>query len=117
VGIDCDDKYGDFPRFVLSSADYKINDLHQLTRRFVRLDTKSVCKFRFFYGDVGRLETSILNSLAKKARVMEDTLEGQKAEGVQFPGQYDNEYERDENDKSPLSPRFDEGEIYGSDED
>lgn len=117
VGIDLDDKQGDFPRFVLSSADYKINELHQLTRRFVRLDTKSVCKFRFFYGDVGRLENSILNSLAKKAKVMEDTLEGQKAEGVLFPGQYTDEYERDENGKSPLSPRFDEGEIYGSDED
>jgi hypothetical protein len=48
---------------------------------------------------------------------MEDTLEEQVKEQVRFPGQYEDEYERDKNDKSPLSPRFDEGEIYGSDED
>lgn len=103
TGIDLDDKEGSYPRFVYSSADYKINDLHQLTRRFVRLDTKSIATFRFFYGEVGRKETSILNSLAKKARVMEDTLEGQVAEGVLFPGQYEDEVEG--KNEFAMSPR------------
>lgn len=116
TGIDLDDKHGDYPRFAFASADYKINDLHQLTRRFVRLDTKSIATFRFFYGQIGRKEMSILNALAKKAKVMEDTLEGQKSEGVQFPGQYSDDVEG-ETDELPMSPRSVRGNSYDEDED
>lgn len=99
TGIDLDDKYGQFPRYAFASPNYNILDLHQLTRRFVRLDTKSTAIFRFFYGDVARKETSILNALARKSGVMKDTLEGQVEEGVVFPGEYENVFENKEGEE------------------
>lgn len=99
TGIDLDDKYGEYPRYAFASPNYNILDLHQLTRRFVRLDTKSTAVFRFFYGDVARKETSILNALARKSGVMKDTLEGQVEEGVVFPGEYENVFENKEGEE------------------
>lgn len=93
TGIDLDDKFGDFPRFAFASPNYEILVLHQLTRRFVRLDSKSNATFRFFYGLSSRKETSILNALARKTNVLKDTLEGQVEEGVVFPGDYEEELE------------------------
>jgi len=94
TGIDLDDKYGMFPRHAFASPNYKILDLHQLTRRFVRLDSKSNASFRFFYGGgISRKETSILNALARKTDVMKTTLEGQVEEGIIFPGDYEEEIE------------------------
>ena len=93
TGIDLDDKHGDFPRFAFASPNYNILDLHQLTRRFVRLDSKSPATFRFFYGLVARKEMSILNALSRKSDVMKDTLEGQVSEGIKFPGEYEDEFE------------------------
>jgi superfamily II DNA or RNA helicase len=93
TGIDLDDKYGGFPRFAFASPNYKILDLHQLTRRFVRLDSKSNASFRFFYGKGLNKENSILNALARKTNIMKDTLEGQVEEGIVFPGDYEDEIE------------------------
>lgn len=93
TGIDLDDKTGDFPRYAFASPKYNILELHQLTRRFVRLDSKSIATFRFFYGSVGKKEMSILNALARKTDVMKDTLEGQVSEGIIFPGDYEDEFE------------------------
>jgi SNF2 family DNA or RNA helicase len=93
TGIDLDDKNGDFPRYAFASPKYNILELHQLTRRFVRLDSKSIATFRFFYGSVGRKEMSILNALARKSDVMKDTLEGQVSEGIVFPGDYEDDIE------------------------
>jgi hypothetical protein len=93
TGIDLDDKYGDYPRYAFSSPNYNILDLHQLTRRFVRLDSQSPATFRFFYGSVAKKEMSILNALSRKTDVMKDTLEGQVSENIKFPGEYDDEFE------------------------
>ena len=93
VGIDLDDKDGNFPRYAFASPNYVILDLHQLTRRFVRLDTKSDATFRFFYGNVGKKETSILNALARKTQVLKDTLDEYTGEKITYPGEYEGEIE------------------------
>jgi hypothetical protein len=89
TGIDLDDKYGNFPRFIFTSPNYNIVDLHQFSRRFVRVDTKSVPQFRFVYGDCGKKERSILNALARKTNVMQEILKEQKQAGIKFPGEYE----------------------------
>ena len=96
TGIDLDDKFGNRPRFAFAIPNYSILNLHQLTRRFIRLDSKSVPVFRFFYGKVSRKELSILNSLARKSNVLSDTLESQvTAENLKFPGELPIEDEKD----------------------
>jgi SNF2 family DNA or RNA helicase len=92
TGIDLDDKYGNFPRYAYASPNFSILDLHQLTRRFYRLDTKSNSVFRFVYVK-GFSEVNILNNLAKKSNVMKDTLTEQVEGGIKFPGEYENEIE------------------------
>lgn len=89
TGIDLDDKFGNRPRFAFAIPNYKILDLHQLTRRFIRLDSQSVPIFRFVYGNVGRKESSILNSLSRKSTVLAQTLESQVESDpdLKFPGE------------------------------
>jgi len=95
TGIDLDDKYGDFPRFAFASPNYVILNLQQLIYRFRRADSKSVATFRFVYGKTDRIETSILNSLARKSKILKDTLEDQVEAGITFPGDFENEDEPD----------------------
>lgn len=97
-GIDLNDcsPDGRFPRYAFASPNYVILNLHQLTRRFLRMNSTSNAVFRFVYGKVdGRKETSILNSLAKKSSIMEDTLDKQVEQGIKFPGQYEEDIEED----------------------
>jgi len=89
TGIDLDDKHGEFPRICFASPKYNISEMHQLTGRFLRMNTKSSAKLRFVYGIVGKKETSILNALAKKTEVMRETLEYH----AHFPGDYKDEVE------------------------
>jgi superfamily II DNA or RNA helicase len=96
TGIDLDDKFGTFPRYAFAIPKYNILEMHQLTRRFLRLDSKSNPIFRFFYGKSSRKETSILSALSRKTTVLKDTLEGQVSEGIKFPGDYEDEVELDE---------------------
>lgn len=96
TGIDLDDKFGNRPRFAYAIPNYSILNLHQLTRRFIRLDSMSVPVFRFFYGKVSRKELSVLNSLARKSNVLSDTLESQVVtENLKFPGELPVEEEQD----------------------
>lgn len=95
TGIDLDDKTGNYPRFALGSPNYIIQNLHQLTYRFLRRDTMSQANFRFVYGKCGRKETSILNALARKSKVMKETLDEQVEANIKFPGEYDEEVELD----------------------
>ena len=95
TGIDLDDKTGNYPRFALGSPNYIIQNLHQLTYRFLRRDTMSQANFRFVYGKCGRKEVSILNALARKSKVMKETLDEQVEANIKFPGEYDEEVEVD----------------------
>lgn len=83
---------GCFPRYAFASPGFKIDELHQLTRRFYRVNTKSNAVFRFVYAK-GHNEVGLLNNLARKSGVMKDTLEKQVESGVKFPGEYSNEIE------------------------
>jgi SNF2 family DNA or RNA helicase len=85
-------KDGCFPRYAFASPGFKIDELHQLTRRFYRVNTKSNAVFRFVYAK-GHNEVGLLNNLARKSGVMKDTLEKQVESGVKFPGEYSNEIE------------------------
>ena len=95
TGIDLDDKTGNFPRFVFASPNYTIVDLHQFSRRFIRVDSKSSPVFRFVYGKCGRKEKSILNALARKSKIMHEIL-GETDRGVRFPGEYEDEFEHED---------------------
>lgn len=95
TGIDLDDKTGNYPRFALGSPNYIIQNLHQLTFRFLRRDTMSQATFRFVYGKCARKETSILNALARKSKVMKETLGEQVEADIKFPGEYEEDVEVD----------------------
>lgn len=92
TGIDLDDKFGNFPRYAYASPNFHILNLHQLTYRFLRSDTKSSSVFRFVYVK-GYAELNIINNLARKSEVMKETLDVQREQGVRFPGEYENEIE------------------------
>lgn len=94
-GIDLDDKFGDRPRQVFIIPNYDILLLHQLTARFARRDTKSTATVRFVYGKCGVEESSILNALARKSRVMGEILTEQVDAGIKFPGSHEKKYEED----------------------
>jgi len=94
TGIDLDDKTGNFPRIIFASPNYTIVDLHQFSRRFLRVDSKSAPVFRFVYGDCGRKEKSILNALVRKSQIMHEILREQDAAGMKFPGEYEDEIEQ-----------------------
>lgn len=93
TGVDLDDKYGGFPRFVFASPNYTIVDLHQFSRRFARVNTVGTPVFRMVYGECSRRERSILNALARKTTIMHDILIEQTNTGIRFPGEYDEETE------------------------
>ena len=94
TGIDLDDQSpkGLYPRYAFASPGFKIDELHQLTRRFYRANTQSSTVFRFVYAK-GYEEVGLLNNLARKTNVMKETLEKQVEGGVKFPGEYMNEIE------------------------
>lgn len=108
TGIDLDDKHGGFIRKAYISPNYLISDLHQLTRRFLREDSKSMPIIRFVYGKCGRMETSILNALARKTHVLKDTLEDQVEYGILFPGEYEEEIEEDPSNLNPFKTTIQE---------
>lgn len=94
-GIDLDDKFGDRRRKLFVSPSYAILTLHQLSGRVARVDSESTASVRFVYGKCGVEEASILNALARKMKVMEETLQEQVEAGIKFPGSYDKKYEDD----------------------
>lgn len=88
TGIDLDDKHGEFPRMVFVSPNYRTIDLYQLGHRFLRMDTKSDATIHFVFGKHDQ-ETGVLRSLARKSKVMKETVSEQVQAGVVFPGDYD----------------------------
>lgn len=95
-GINLHDTDGNYKRYAFACPSYYILRLHQMTRRFYRIGTKSEPEICFVYGKCGNIETSLINSLAKKTFVMKDTLTQQVNEGILFPGEYQ-QYTEDSN--------------------
>lgn len=97
LGIDLDDTHGEYTRYAFGSPNYLVMRSHQFSRRFHRVNTKSVAHVCFVYGKSpkGKEETSILNALARKTKVLKETLEMQVAHGMIFPGEYRKVVEED----------------------
>ncbi|KAG5189010.1 hypothetical protein JKP88DRAFT_287015 [Tribonema minus] len=94
TGIDLDDKHGAFPRVCFVSPQFNTITLYQLTHRFLRLDTRSDARVYMVYGKLhGVRETSILDALARKGRVVKETTAEQAAAGVKFPADFPLDYE------------------------
>lgn len=94
VGVNLDDRNGEYPRYVFASPSYYYIETHQFTYRFLRgIDTKSSTKIRFLYGTGTQLEESILDALSKASEITNLTLEKQVISGVKFPGSYEKDIE------------------------
>ena len=89
LGIDLDDTHGGFPRTAFASPGYAVMRVHQFTRRFHRVHTRSPATVAFVFGKCASVESSILNALRRKTEVLSDTLQTQVAHGMRFPGDYD----------------------------
>lgn len=88
VGIDLDDTVGVFPRVAYANTTYRPLSSHQFTRRFHRLNTKSVPDISFVHCQ--RVdEESVMRSLQRKTAVLSDTLPVQVAAGIVFPADYE----------------------------
>jgi hypothetical protein len=100
-GIDLHDMDGRFPRFAFGSPNYVIMRIHQWSLRWYRQGVKSAPHIRLIYGKCGAEETSILNALARKNKVLKETNETQVEAEVRFPAEYPRE---EEGEVVPLSP-------------
>lgn len=90
--LEIDDHRGEYQRICYYMPSYFINNLHQATLRTYRTFTVGHVKSRFFYGLTknGKTEVSILDSLAKRGKIMGEVL---KEQDIKFPGQYEDEFE------------------------
>ena len=89
LGIDLDDTHGAYPRTAFASPGYAVMRVHQFTRRFHRVHTRSDATVAFVFGKCASMESSILNALRRKTEVLSDTLQLQVANGMRFPGDYE----------------------------
>ena len=98
VGISLDDQHGSWPRHTYIIPDYRIIVSTQAIGRTIRANTKSKPKIRFVFCKHFKGEQSIIESLARKTKIMQSSLaEGQK---VKFPGDFDDDIEDDNVDLS-----------------
>jgi len=88
TGVDMDDKFGNRPRYVFASPNYKTMVIQQMTYRFLRSDTKSDTTIDFVYGNCDTEESSILGCLAKKSGVMRDACMDNGNNKVTYPDEY-----------------------------
>lgn len=94
VGLDLDDKFGQFPRYMYIVPDFKFLDQYQVTGRIARVDTKSAPTLRFFYAKAqskNMEESNLINSIARNTDDAKDLLESDKS--LKFPGDYEKEIE------------------------
>ena len=94
LSINLQDKTGRHRRKTYIMPGYRINELHQASRRTDRDGAIGECYVRFVYGltQQGSTEVNILTALARKGKVMHEMMEEQRAK---FPGEYEDEYEVD----------------------
>lgn len=88
------DLEGDSPRLTLYSPNFFTDRLHQAIKRTYRWGTKSPCVFRSVYGAECDLEARIIDSHFRKTPTMKDHLPEQEEQGVIFPGDYEEEFEK-----------------------
>lgn len=94
VGLDLDDKFGNFQRHMFIIPDFHFLAKYQATGRIARADTKSKPILRFFYGKGEFVEeTKLLSSTIKKTEIAKDLLALDIP--TPFPGDFENEVEED----------------------
>jgi|SRR6056297_1374082 len=93
VGIDLDDKYGNFPRTMFVIPDLRFLDNYQVTDRIARINTKSDPILRFFYSKTiyknstrSTNELATLSSFLRKSNIAKQMLSN--GEDILFPGDY-----------------------------
>lgn len=88
VGIDLDDKYGNWPRTMLLVPDYMFLAKYQATGRIARVDTQSLATLRFFYGKGDFIEEkNLLDSMVKNSKFASDLLSSDVH--IPFPGDFE----------------------------
>lgn len=88
IGLNLQDLMGGRKRYVFGSPTYSAIDMHQAVGRVYREGTLTQPEIRWVYGEVTKLEASILGALARKRAVLEKVLTEQVARGEKFPGGY-----------------------------
>lgn len=88
-GINLHDVHGGFNRYAIACPNHHIMKMHQMTMRFYRIGAKTDATVYNIYGlKDDEEETSIIHCLAKKTKIMEETLPQQVKDGTLFPGDY-----------------------------
>ena len=94
VGLDLDDKYGDWERWMFIIPDYRFLEKYQATGRIARLDTKSKPHLRFVYlQGIFVAETKLLDAIQKQSKIASELLAGEN--NIAFPGDLPSEYEEE----------------------
>lgn len=88
LGISLHDTIGDEPRESYISPTYSFIDMHQASNRIYRQGLMSNAFVRVVYGEVGRIESHLLNILNRKTENLKKILRIQAQEGLPFPGEY-----------------------------
>lgn len=92
LGIDLDDKNGNYPRKVYISGSFDIINTYQAIYRYYRAGTKSSPRIRIVY-TLGHTNLKVLDAYARKSNIMKDVLEEQVKHGVKFPGDFEKDNE------------------------
>ena len=88
IGINLDDRDGNWPRYMYISPSYNIIDIHQATGRIYRLPhTKSSATVRIIYSKQVKHQTKILHALARKSETLRE-IQYNSDDDILFPGEY-----------------------------
>jgi hypothetical protein len=91
-------------RIYMSTSSYKMLEYHQAIGRTHRDGSKSNTDIFFVYGKCARKETSIINALMRKGKVMRELLDEQVRAGVKFPDEYPEYVEEDTDEDIIMAP-------------
>jgi sRNA-binding regulator protein Hfq len=92
TSIDLHDTTGLYPRYVFLMPEYKIRNMFQAISRVFRRGTKGNAVARMVYGKTGKLETSMLNAIARKGDILKQV---HAEQGGIFPNDYPDEIEQE----------------------
>jgi len=92
VGVELDDKFGSFCRYVFLAPNYNFIDQFQATGRVSRRGTKSKAVIRFVYSKEFPYESSIFLSMSEKSKVARD-LSQPNQKDIVFLGELQEEVE------------------------
>lgn len=95
-GLSMHDVVGNSPRFMYISPSYKMLDIYQASGRIHRDGSLSDATVRIFYGnlDNSKLETQILDAMARKTAVTKGVLDDAVKNQIVLPGDYQREVEK-----------------------